>query len=335
MYAWNAFNFKSLKPSSLTRLSFIRKFSSHKSYVEKLNRRAILKLSGPDTTNYLQSMITNDINKIAELPSLYSLLLNPKGRVLYDSILYKMSAEEYLVEYDCTGVEYMQKHLVMYRLRKNVKIHPNTDVIAWVIYPERNDETVLSDLSNIILELTKCDGVVAAVEDPRTKLLGFRILTKKDIDFPKLLSEKFNIIEGNKYTQLRYSLGIGEGVTDHPPGNCLPFETNVDYLNGVSFSKGCYIGQELIARSQFVLNVRKRLLPVTLPLQSSYPVFPPECTILNEKQEKIGRLRSCYEQYGLALLKSDECFKSQYLLLKGFDMKLKCSKPTWWPASNE
>ncbi|GFU03702.1 putative transferase CAF17 homolog, mitochondrial [Nephila pilipes] len=281
-------------------------------------------------------MITNDVKNVEMLPSLYSLFLNPAGRVLYDLILYKICDTEYLVEYDATGIEYVHKHLTMYRLRKNVQIEPSSDMSVWVIYKQNNagstDENF--DLEDIYNHLNKISDIVKYTQDPRNNNLGIRIITKKDTNLPKFLElSGLNLLKTGCYQLLRYQLGIGEGVLDHPPGNCLPFETNVDLLNGVSFTKGCYIGQEMTAKSNFVFSVRKRLMPVIFEEMNSYPIFPPECNILNDKQKKMGRLRTRLGQHGLGLLKFEDCMKSNFLQLQGYDIKLKAIWPNWWPKS--
>lgn len=313
----------------------VHKVSFSVQSIEHLNKRTVLKLSGPDTTSYLQSMITNDVKKIDILPSVYSLFLNHTGRVLYDLIVYKVCDNEYFVEYDATGVEYVHKHLLMYRLRKDVNIEPIFDMSVWVIYKQYEDETndENANFKDIFNHLNKVSNVKYA-QDPRNKNLGIRILTKKDMDLPKLLElSGLNLLKTGSYQLLRYKLGIGEGVLDHPPGVCLPFDTNVDLLNGISFTKGCYIGQEMAAKSNFVLSVRKRLMPVILEEMDSYPIFPPECNILNDQQKKMGRLRSHLGRHGLALLKFEDSMKSNFLQLQGFDIKLKAMWPNWWPKN--
>lgn len=302
--------------------------------VEQLNKRTILKISGPDTVNYLQSMITNDMKMIENSPAIYSLLLNSRGRVLYDILLYKINNNEYLVEYDKTAVEYLHKHLFMYRLRKSVEIQPINDFIPWVIYPvsEQNISECLTNLNSLGKSLSEQDGVIASVIDPRTNLLGVRVVTKKESNLKSMLDEKnFKFTDGNSYRIYRYKLGIGEGVIDHPTGGCLPQDTNVDFLNGVSFSKGCYIGQELTARLNFTMNIAKRLMPIVFEAMDNYPEFSAETSIINEKKEKVGRLRSNVGQFGLALLKHDECSKDNTLILKDYKIKLAASRPIWWP----
>lgn len=321
---------------SITRILVTRSLCTHNWFVEQLHNRTILKLSGPDTNNYLQSMITNDIKNIESFPAIFSLLLNSNGRVLYDILLYKIDFNEYLVEYESSAVEYLGKHLLMYRLRKNVKIEPLNCFLPWVIHPEseQGDSSYLTNLKAIVDSLANKNDIVTTVIDPRTNLLGVRVITTKDVNLLTLLpQDSFKFIQGNSYRTYRYKLGIGEGVIDHPPGNCLPFDTNVDFMNGVSFSKGCYIGQELTARMQFTLNIRKRLMPIVLESKDAYPEFPPECDIINEKATKMGRLRSNLGSYGLALLKYEESLKSKFLLIKDFDIKLKTLKPSWWPDS--
>lgn len=313
---------------------FIRPVSNFNMHVEHLNKRTILKLSGSDTVDYLQSMITNNMKNIEKSSTIYSLLLNARGKVLYDILLYKIHNEEYLVEYESTAVEYLHQHLFMYRLRKNVDIKPVTDFSAWVIYPELDYSNSVNTefLETVRNSVMRLDGVVTSIIDPRTNLLGIRVITKRDSNLLNALFQtNFKFIEGKMYRQYRYKLGIGEGVIDHPCGTCLPLETNVDFLNGVSFSKGCYLGQELTARSHFTMNIRKRLMPVILELKDSYPEFPPESSIINDEGEKLGRLRSNLSQFGLALLKYEDSLKAKYLLIKDFDVKLKAVTPIWWP----
>lgn len=302
-------------------------------HVERLKKRTILSLSGPDTTNYLQSMVTNDVKKVEDYQSLYSLLMNPNGRVLYDTLLYKVCDTEYLVEYDKTGYDHLHRHLLMYRLRKDVKIQPITEMSAWVIYKPYEGTPGIVNSQELSAHLKDVDGIIKYADDPRTNRLGIRIVTKNEVNLHQSLSfSGLNLVEGDSYKLLRYKLGIGEGVLDHPPGNCLPFETNVDLLNGVSFTKGCYIGQEMAAKSNFVLSIRKRLMPVILEEKETYPVFPPECNIRNDKGQKVGRLRSHLGRYGLGLLKYEDCKKSAFLQLEGFDIKVEAVVPEWWPS---
>lgn len=318
------------------RIFLTRSLCPKRFFVELLNKRTVLKLSGPDTNNYLQSMMTNDIRKIDSSPTIFSLLLNSSGRVLYEILLYKIDQNEYLIEYDSSAFDYLDKHLIMYRLRKNVKIEPLKYYSIWAIYPdfEATNSAYQENLNVMSDSLKNKNGVIVSVIDPRTNLLGVRVITTKDLNLLNLMSvNNFKCIQGDSYRTYRYKLGIGEGVIDHPPGSCLPFDTNVDFMNGVSFNKGCYLGQELTARIQFTLNITKRLMPVILEPKDTYPEFPPECTILNEKKMKMGRLRSHLGPFGLALLKYEESLKSGNLIIKDFDIKLKTYKPKWWPEN--
>ncbi|XP_015927298.1 putative transferase CAF17 homolog, mitochondrial [Parasteatoda tepidariorum] len=301
--------------------------------IERLSKRTLLSLSGKDTKNYLQSMMTNDIKNLDVLPSLYALLLNSKGSVIYDIILYKLEENEYVVEYDATGVEYLQTHMLMYRLRKDVKIQPLNSLTAWVIHNKMGEDANCDEHNEMVQQISKLNGVISCVKDPRIKDLGIRVITEKNIDLQTILPADIKHEMGDSYRLLRYKLGIGEGVLDHPPGECHPFDINVDLLNGVSFSKGCYIGQEMVARSHNVFVIRKRLMPVVLREMDSYPAFPPECTIVNEKAKTLGRFRNNLGKYGLALLKYEDCEKSNIIKFKDFDISLEVKRPHWWPAN--
>ncbi len=103
------------------------------------------------------------------------------------------------------------------------------------------------------------DEKVKGIGDPRLEELGWRVLLGPGQELrPK---ENLELSEESEYKSLLYALGVGEGVADFPTGNSFPLESNGDYLHGISFQKGCYIGQELTARTHHTGVIRKRLMP--------------------------------------------------------------------------
>lgn len=140
--------------------------------------------------------------------------------------------------------------------------------------------------------------------------------------------------------RFRYRLGVGEGSLDLPTGNCFPLESNGDYLNGISFHKGCYIGQELTARTHHTGVVRKRLMPLIFEQSTStddVQQIKPEAKILNESNDNVGKFRNACGNVGLALLRIEEALKSNQLYVQTHDgnsLKCKTTKPDWWMDKN-
>lgn len=163
------------------------------------------------------------------------------------------------------------------------------------------------------------------------------------------------------YIRLRYILGLGEGSTDHLTGAAFPLESNGDYLHGISFFKGCYVGQELTARTFHTGVTRKRLMPVVIrnksstsdgkrviidqrsqdedALSSSTPSELPEGTEFkspDDKKVRLGRLRSHDGKFGLGLLYLDQVVKSDFRLEipNHPDLEVITYIPFWWPKKS-
>ena len=137
---------------------------------------------------------------------------------------------------------------------------------------------------------------------------------------------------------MKLSLGIGEGTQDHPSGNCFALESNADFLQGVSFNKGCYIGQELTARIYHSGVIRKRLVPIEFIkcFEHQTGQFKENLVIISEKGEKLGKLRSHLGLKGLGLIYVDKLLKNNNQLIGKIDsndnqIKVKAIKPFWWP----
>ncbi|KYN36826.1 hypothetical protein ALC56_08617 [Trachymyrmex septentrionalis] len=214
--------------------------------LERLIDRSILRVNGNEASSFLQGLITNDMKHLDEgAPSIYTLFLNIRGRVMCDAIVYKSEESNlYYVECDSQIVDSLQRHLKMYRVRRKIDIEHVGDKI-----------NVCKFINNIMI-----------YEDPRLSDLGLRILAESQISRNEIIKHLDTDIVSPEslgdYKTFRYKLGIGEGMHDLPPGKALPLEINCDYLHGVSFHKGCYIGQELTARTYHTGVVRKRLMPL-------------------------------------------------------------------------
>lgn len=199
-----------------------------------LSDRALLGLKGSDTTPFLQSVISNDIKRLETEPCIYTAHLTTKGKFLFDFFISKQD-DMYLI--DCNKDELMPlaQSLHQYVVSKEVEFHDLTEDYSLVASDK--------ELSN----------TYTTYKDPRHDELGFRCWleeTPKDIE------------PLEKYAELRLKTGIIDGAYDAIKEKTLINELNFEALNGVSFNKGCYVGQELTARTKFRTEPKKKIFKV-------------------------------------------------------------------------
>lgn len=232
----------------------------------KLENRGLIKISGPDKLVFLQGLITNDIDLLETQPSLYACLLTPQGKFLHDFFITAQNDEIWL---DCEGgerAEDLAKRLTMYKLRANVQI---------ICIPETNIYAVF--------------GQQTGTPEPRHAEMGNRSFEK-----PALPEKSFET-----WDQHRIRLTIPDGSRDMIVNVSTLMESNIDKLNGISLTKGCYVGQELTARMHYRGLAKKHLHTV----QGDLPSFGAE---IREDGKLIGEMRSSSGDIGLALLKDTE-----------------------------
>jgi transferase CAF17, mitochondrial len=281
--------------------------------------RSLVRCAGTkgETSQFLQGLITNDINHLSKDNScIYALFLGRNGRVLYDSIVYKTSSQdlekdEFLIECDNSIVPNLIKHLKIYRIRKNIDISISDEHDLYCF----DAESPQSSSSELRL-----------FSDPRLKSIGSRIIAQKGFDVKNNL--KLNEASNDDYVQHRYKLGICEGVIDLPPDKALPLESNCDYMHGVSFHKGCYIGQELTARTHHTGVIRKRLMPLFFENEIKFKSDEP-VEIRNEEGTSLGKVRNVIGKYGLGLVRIEPAMNAKEINFN--ENKLKTEKPFWWP----
>lgn len=299
---------------------------------------------------------------------LSTFMLNAQGRSICDMLIYRTAStrneckfsppgtetehDELIIECDSDLASGIANTLYGYRVRRKIAIQMENDLYAWSLYPNISCEHVIKqnqpkeeakyDIEEILQDCKEVVGHdLIAVNDPRLSYLGMRIISRTDIfELVKQTLHSFINVDISKgqhsdYILHRYALGVGEGPRDHPESNCLPLECNADYLNSVSFNKGCYLGQELTARIHHTGVVRKRLMPIILgdinlkdsrvPLINGVELLDP-----NKDNKKIGTLRNVYKDRGLALIRRDLLPPSMELQLGGTTSLIKTYIPNWW-----
>jgi len=320
--------------------------------LERLNDRSVIRVRGNEASAFLQGLITNDMKHLDEgAPSIYALFLNVKGRVMYDAIVYKsQKSDSYYVECDLRVAESLERHLKMYRVRRKIDIeHMGNEIAVWSMFDPTKPTNLdgVADATKRKLEgmILPCgarndkaskfiDDDIMMYQDPRLSDLGVRILAGSRIDGHEIIGHFEPVVSLSdrvgSYKEFRYKLGIGEGVHDLPPGKALPLEINCDYLHGVSFHKGCYIGQELTARTYHTGVVRKRLMPLAFrDIETVKSLVAYDEKIVDESGNVVGKFRGYAERYGLGLMRINESLKARRLLLA--DTSVEVGKPAWWP----
>ncbi|KAE9044899.1 hypothetical protein PR003_g2609 [Phytophthora rubi] len=236
-----------------------------RSGVARLANRRLTQLQGADAARFIQAVLTNDMKHVARRgDALYGGFLSTKGRVVGDCNVLQLADDAFLLDYDESVAEALAKHWKRYKLRMKVKIQDKTDVYAlYATLPAAVDEAGAA-LPPSIKALDEMQTLNAGDEtvvyaDPRGEHFGVRAVVP--IDATLNLPEGYETMETSAYLDHRIALGVAEGkeLVDG-----IPLECNLDFLQGVSFRKGCYVGQELTARTQFKGNIRKRLVPVAL-----------------------------------------------------------------------
>jgi folate-binding protein YgfZ len=206
--------------------------------------RALIRVAGPDVRGFLQGLLTQDVVTLDAAAPRWSGLLTPQGKVLFDFLLWQ-DGDGILIDCEATQAEGLARRLMLYRLRRPITIDPADGAVHWSL------------------------AVDVGVADPRLAALGNR-----------WLGDRAEPVGG--WTRHRLAYGVTEGVAELGSGEILWLECNAAELNGVSFAKGCYVGQENTARMHYRSRVNRRLIVV------------PEA----EASEKV---RHRYPEFGLAV----------------------------------
>lgn len=257
-----------------------------------LDDRGVVSVAGADAGKLLAGLVTNDMALLdcappVGAPALYAALLSPQGKILFDFLVVK-TADGFLLETAREKAGELVKRLSMYKLRAAVEIQDVSD--AYRVAALWGGEPV---------SLSQTDSSFACA-DPRLRALGFRVLMKAQSAEGVAAAIGGTAKPAETYHAHRIGLGVPEGGRDFAFGDTFPHEALLDQLSGVSFTKGCFVGQEVVSRMQHRASVRKRVVSVVgdhaLP-EGPLPVLVGEV--------EIGRLGSVAGSRGLALLRID------------------------------
>lgn len=257
--------------------------------------RGVLAIGGPDRRTFLQGLVTADIDKVTAERATHGALLTPQGRYLHDFFIVELG-EVLLFDTERARLPDLQKKLSMFKLRSKVTLEDYSERYAVAAIWGEAARTTLK-LPADPGSAGAFDGGVAYV-DPRLGAMGCRAILPADTAAASLSLAGLDLADHAAWDLHRLSLGIPDGSRDLPIEKALLLESGFDELNGVDWQKGCYMGQELTARTKYRGLVRKRLLPVTVEGAMPAPGTP---VMLGEKE--AGEMRSGRDGHALALLR--------------------------------
>ncbi|KAG8094002.1 hypothetical protein GUJ93_ZPchr0012g20261 [Zizania palustris] len=258
---------------------------------------------------------------------------------------------EVLADVDAAEVDELLACFKRYRLRSKVEIdNVSKDFLCWQRFGRNVEQTGPSTWEPEAQSIGWGQSVDHAAEsaaqglchgwewfkDPRLDCLGYRGIFPADTMPPLVEADKET--DEHHYLLWRIENGVAEGSTEIPKGEAIPLEYNFAGLNAISFEKGCYIGQELIARTHHRGVIRKRLMPLTFVDENGQEleqaVAPGSQVMDKESGKKIGTVSTTLGFRGMGLLRLEEALKqnSSLAIADNRDVRVKAIKPDWWPA---
>jgi folate-binding protein YgfZ len=266
-------------------------------YFVMLEDRGILAVSGPDRRPFLQGLVTNDVDKVTPTAARYAALLTAQGKYLHDFIIAD-TGESILLDVEADRLAELKRRLSLYRLRAKASLDERPDLCVAAVFGDGAQEA---------LDLPREPGACRlynsglALVDPRLTALGARTVVPREAAKTVLLNAGLTQAGIDAYDRLRLSLGVPDGSRDLVVEKSILLEAGFDELNGVDWQKGCYVGQELTARTKYRALIKRRLMLVTI----EGPAPSPGTAVLADGRE-VGEMRSSRDGLGLALLRIDD-----------------------------
>lgn len=238
----------------------------------QLENRAVIRIAGSEAINFLQGLVTNDVDNVSEGQAIYAAMLTPQGKFMFDMIIIK-DGETLLLDIEAARKPDLLRRLMMYKLRADVEL-VDEPLSVWALINGESE-------------------VGISYDDPRHKALHKRVISAAaPVQDAELLSYA-------AYEERRIRHGIPDGSRDMAVEKYFWLETNAEKLNGVSFSKGCYVGQELTARMKHRTTLKKKITPIQFEGPS-----PESGTLIETTSgKKAGEVLTHSGVYALAYLR--------------------------------
>ena len=247
-------------------------------YFYKNSNQQFLSIEGENSNEFLQNLITNDINKCSEDNIIYSCLLSPQGKFLSDFFIFKKD-EKYLIETHSFFYEKLLKKLNIYKLRSKVHINEVNNLHSYSVFGD----------------IQKDQYTFTFNSDPRNKNIGLKLIHLKKN--PEIL-DSLNEINEEKYHQILIQNTVPLSHYDLEENKSLLLENNFENLNSISWDKGCYVGQEITARMKYRALLKKKIY--SLEIKEGSPLIG---QVIKDDENEFGKIISIKNDSVLAMLK--------------------------------
>ena len=230
-----------------------------KDQINILKDRGIISVFGKDSKEFLQNIITNDINIVNKDNSIFSGIFTPQGKYLYEFFVIK-SDDGYYLDSPEEYVDELKIFLEKYKLNSDVKINSvSNNYVVGVISNEKFEEIKKQENKNTQTLIYRDSPVF---KDPRSKKLGSRVLSNLEKLYLTIKKLALKIEDNNNYFSVAHEAGVPIKNLRELQNNLFGLEANFEDLSAIDFKKGCYIGQENTARMKLKNKIRKKLLPL-------------------------------------------------------------------------
>ena len=246
-----------------------------------LSDRALVRIAGEEARQFLQGLVTCDMDQVSPSHAGFGALLNPQGKILFDFLI--VEADSFVIDVPAVLAADLAKRLGFYKLRARVSVSLEPTLAVVALWPPAD---------------ALRDGAII-FDDPRAATLGQRAIVAS-ADASSLADAPMDVYEAH-----RIAAGIPKGGADFGYGDAFPHEANMDLIHGVSFEKGCYVGQEVVSRTQHRGTARKRILSVT-----SHGNIAPGSAI-SAGDIALGTMGSVQGTHGLATIRIDRLSEAQ------------------------
>ena len=224
-----------------------------------LENRGLISITGEDSKEYLQNIITNDINKVSNSSSMFAALLSPQGKYLFDFFVIK-DDEGYLLDCDGSSVKELIENLSKYKIRSKVEVKDLSSSYVVGIMNFENFKIIQKELDKHESTLKYRDSPVFV--DPRDNDLGVRIISPLEKLYLTIKKLNLKIVKNKSYIETAFLKGIPVEGLNNLKEQLFGLEINFEKLNAIDFKKGCYVGQENTARMKLKNKIRRQLMSI-------------------------------------------------------------------------
>ena len=286
-----------------------------------LENRGVLAVAGEDARTFLQGLVSNDVNKLAANRALYAAFLTPQGKYLHDFFMAELGGAV-LLDCERERLADLQRRLSIYKLRAKATLADRTPEFAVAVLFGDGWATAVG-VDGASGDAAPVLGGVAYV-DPRLADVGGRAILPRNTAVEQLTGSGLRGADPAEYDSLRLRCGLPDGSRDLIIDKSILLESGFDELNGVDWDKGCYMGQELTARTKYRGLVKKRLVPVAIEGPAPAPGTP-----IQSDGKEAGEMRSARGDIGLALLRLEYLGAEAQAPLVAGEARLTPRKPAW------